>query len=346
MGRRTIVLIIAVVLAVVSAFAVWRYLTTVEDDIKADITEVQVYRAAEFVDTATTGEDAQPFIESSTALREYVVFEGSTVICTGAADRNEGQDPTLVGCPENPNNLDIILDGRVAAGPISAGQVITTDMFVTPAELNSISLSESIPQGKVAISIRPEETGAVGGFIRPGDNVNIVASASIPINGFVQLLQDPELREAILGSGFAQPEAQQAGGIDGDIGTVPGSDEEFDAVSNLAQTLPTQLDFTQTILQDLEVLAVGEDTRPSPIGTGLLPQGTQLVVLEVTPEQAEQIEYARQYTTVSLMLLPKDLPYSPFDSRGVLVDDIFDLIDRIQEQVEEQVEGAIGSSGT
>jgi hypothetical protein len=342
MGRRTIVLVIAVVLAVVSAFAVWRYLTTVEDDIKADITEVQVYRATGFIDTATPGEEAQPFIEQSTALREYVVFEGSTVICTGPADRNEGQDPNEVGCPDNPNNLDIVLDDRVSAGPISQGQVLTADMFVTPAELNSISLSESIPQGKVAISVRPEDVGAVGGFIRPGDKVNLVASASIPINSLLQLLQDPVLREAVFGSDFAQataPASQPAAGEGSAEQT--GSDSETDPVAALAETFPAQLDFTQTILQDLDVLAVGEDTRPSPIGTGLLPQGTQVIVLEVTPEQAEQIEYARQYTSVSMMLLPKDLPYTPFDSRGVLVDDIFDLLERITEQVE----GTIGTPG-
>ena len=76
MGRRTIVLVIAIALAAVSAFAVWRYLTTVESDIRADITEVQVYRATELIEAKTTGEDAQPFIEGALALRENVVFEG------------------------------------------------------------------------------------------------------------------------------------------------------------------------------------------------------------------------------------------------------------------------------
>ena len=49
MGRRTIVLVIAIVLAVVAAFAVWQYLTSVEDDIRKDITEVRVYRATELI---------------------------------------------------------------------------------------------------------------------------------------------------------------------------------------------------------------------------------------------------------------------------------------------------------
>ena len=105
----------------------------------------------------------------------------------------------------------------------------------------------------------------------------------------------------------------------------------------MAETLPGSVDFTQTVLQDVEVLAVGADTRPSPLGTGLEPAGSQIVVLEVTPEQAEKIEFARQYTSVALSLIPsgEDTVYSPFDSRGIVIDDLFSLIDRIREQFEE-----------
>ena len=39
------------------------------------------------------------------------------------------------------------------------------------------------------------------------------------------------------------------------------------------------------------------------------------------------------------MLLPADVPYTQFDSRGVLIDDLFSLVDRIQEQLEETLGG-------
>ena len=74
--------------------------------------------------------------------------------------------------------------------------------------------------------------------------------------------------------------------------TGDGAEAEDDAITRLAQSLPGTIDFTQTVLQDIEVLAVGPDTRPSPLGTGLEPAGAQIVVLEVTPEQAEEIEFA------------------------------------------------------
>ena len=46
MGRRTLVLVIAVALAAISGFAIYTYLSNVEDDIRADIAEVGVYVAA------------------------------------------------------------------------------------------------------------------------------------------------------------------------------------------------------------------------------------------------------------------------------------------------------------
>jgi Flp pilus assembly protein CpaB len=340
MGRRTIVLVIAIALAAVSAFAVWRYLTTVESDLRADIAEVQVYRATELIPAKTPGEEAQPLIEQALALRENVVFADSTTICTGPKPENEGKDPSAYGCPENPRDLAGTLAGKVAAGPISAGQVITTDQWVEVTVFEDVSLSEEIDQGKVAIGIRPDDVGAAGGFIRPGDRVNLIASASVQINSFLQVLENPDLRGLVLGTEFTSGTGTTAPSFTGteDAGAAP---VEADPVAGLAQTFPAELDFTQTILQDVQVLAVGADTPPNRIGSGLTPVGTQIIVLEVTPEQAEQIEFANQYTTVAMALLPSDVPYTPFDSAGVIVDDLFTLIDRIQAQVE----AALGGSG-
>ena len=345
MGRRTLVLIIAIVLAGVSAFAIWRYLTTIEDTVKADITEVTVYRATAFIDTGTEGTEASEFIEESTALRETVVFEESAILCLGPVERTEGEDPNEVGCPDNPRDLNALLDGKVAAGPISEGQLITSDQFVTPAELTAISLSESIPQGKVALSIRPTEVAAVGGFVRPGDRVNLVASASLSVTSFLEILKDPELRELVLGIAPTEPPPEP--GVEEEPPAEPGAEEEEqDTLTQFAETQAAQVDFTQTILQDVEVMAVGADTITSPLGTGLEPQGAQVVVLELTPQQAEQVEFARQYTNVALMLLPADVPYTPFESKGVIVSDIFSLVDRLQEEfasLQEEVEAAGGT---
>lgn len=340
MGKRTLVLAVALILAAVSAFSVWQYLSSIEDDVRRDIDEVRVYRATEDIETGTVGSEAELVIIESIALAEVVDPQdgpATKILCLGELARaDEEGDATL--CAENPDDLAELLDGTVAAGPINAGQLITSDMFVSPQELNSKSLSESIPQGKVAISFRPSEDAATGGFIRPGDKVNMLASVTVDLSNiaFTALLTDPELRDLVLGSADAPP----AGG-GGETG------EETDTatqISDAAAIFNSNVQFTQTVLQNLEVLAVGADTRDARLGTGLEPQGTAIVVLEVTPQQAELIEWARQFTTVSLSLLPdpEQFPYTEFEARGVFVDDLFDLVPRIQELLE-PVEELLGN---
>jgi Flp pilus assembly protein CpaB len=229
--------------------------------------------------------------------------------------------------------------GRIRLGALTLhADIERSPLIGEAAPAQGADLVNVIEQGKVAIGIRPDEVGSAGGFIRPGDRVNLIASASIQINSFLQLLEDPKLRELVLGSGFAADAKTPP--VSGDAGTGDG-EAPVDSVTGFVQTLPASMDFTQTILQDVEVLAVGEDTPPNPLGSGLTPVGSQIILLEVTPQQAEQIEFARQYTSVSMALLPVDVPYTPFDSTGVIVDDLFTLIDRIQAQVE----AAFGGSG-
>ncbi len=329
MGKRSIVLFVALGLAAVSAFAVWQYLAGVDDRARADIQEVEVYRATEFIEMGTEGEIAAPLIVPKTALLEAVVFEGSRILCTGAVVRDSSTDRTV--CDNNPRDLTALLEGSVAAGPISAGQLITADMFVSPAELNTVSLSEAIPANKVAISFRPDDDAVSGGFIRPGDRINILASAEVQLNQFLDVIKDPELRALILGPGdpgTTTPTTSLPPGFGGVA-------EPVDPLTALAETFPSSIQFTQTVLQDIEVLAVGPDNTLQGLGTGLTPQTGSIIVLNVTPEQAEKIEFARNYTTVALSLLPKDLPYTQFEARGVVVDDLFDLLDRIQEQLEQ-----------
>ena len=53
------------------------------DDAAAEFSEVEVYRATEDIVAGTPGEDATATIETSTAIRKQVVFEGSLKKTTG-----------------------------------------------------------------------------------------------------------------------------------------------------------------------------------------------------------------------------------------------------------------------
>lgn len=322
MGRRTLVLVIAVALAVISGYAVWQYLTSVEDDAAAQFSEVEVYRATEAIPAGTLGEEARSLIVTSRALRNRVVFEGSTILCTGAVGANADKDPAQFGCPQNPNDLNIVLDGKLAAGPIAAGQLITTGSFALGAELQQ-ALSDSIAPGKVAISISVDVSTASGGFVRPGDNVNILASATLTPLNFLEIISNDELRDLLVAASVEVDEGETPD----DGVTLP----EDAGPTNIADAIPTSFDVTQTILQNVQVLAVGSDTRPAPLATGLEPLAG-VIVFEVTPQEAELIEYARQYTSIALSLLPVG-DYVPYDAQPIVVDDIFELLDRIEDQL-------------
>ena len=325
MGRRTLVLIIAVALAAISGFAIYQYLTGVEDDIRADIVEVAVYRATEGITAGTPGEEARPIIGEATALRESIVFPGSTILCLGPVG-NEGGNPAEVGCPDNPNDLNAVLDGKVAAGIISQGQLITTESFADTRDLQQ-RLKDAISPGKVAISLDVGVSDASGGFIRPGDKVNILASASIAPLNFLGIISDDELRDLLVA--IEVDPTQDTPTDDGDGEGTTGGDAT--SPSNLGSAIAGSYDVTETILQNIEVLAVGEDTRPAPLETGLTAlAGT--VVFEVTPQEAEIIEYAKQYTSVALSLLAAG-DYVPYDAQPIVVDDIFGLLDRIKAEL-------------
>ena len=158
MGRRTIVLVVALVLAAVSAFAIFSYLGSVEDQVKGDIVEVQVFRAIQGIPGGTPGNQAAMRIDESTALAVNVVFEGSTILCTGPVNPEDSGE-----CIDNPQNLGNVLNGKVSAGPISKGQLITTQMFIDPIELTSVSLSEHLQEGTVAIAMSTSAVASAGG---------------------------------------------------------------------------------------------------------------------------------------------------------------------------------------
>ncbi|MEN8042097.1 MAG: RcpC/CpaB family pilus assembly protein, partial [Actinomycetota bacterium] len=303
MGRRTLVLVIALALAAISGYAVWQYLSSVDDSARQEFSEVEVYRAIEPIATGTLGEEAKPLIEASTALRNQVVFENSTILCTGAVGTNADLDPNQYGCVQNPNDLDLVLNGKVAAGPIAQGQLITAGSFADTRDLEQ-TLSQSIAPGKVAISISVDPSTASGGFVRPGDNVNILASTSLGPLDFLEIISNDELRDLLIEVTTLTDEQVEA---------AAAADDETGPPQNLADAIAGSFDFTQTILQDVQVLAVGASTRPAPIGAGLEPVGG-VIVFEVTPQDAEKIEFARQYTSIALSLLPTG-DYVPYDSQ-------------------------------
>ena len=332
MSRRTVVLVVAFVLAGVAAFAVWRYLSSVENQVRGDLEEVVVYRATEFIPDGTSGAEASGSIAPDTALVQEVVFADSTILCAGPVDGETAADPTV--CDQNPSDIDGLLAEGVAAGPISAGQLITEDSFVASDAVDPNRLAADVPEGKMAVIMGPAEVGAAGAFVAPGDHVNVLATMTFSVESIKEMLADPATRGLLL-QGAVLPEFL-TNVTSTETETETGetiTEVSDDALAQIAASLPDQITFTRTILQDIPVLRVGSASVTNPEGEVDESTGAAVddvaVVLEVLPNEAELLEFARQNGTLGMTLLPASGEYTELDLPGATMDDVTRFAERL-----------------
>jgi len=73
------------------------------------------------------------------------------------------------------------LEGQVALAPIAAGEQVLTNKVRKPSEMPlAATLSGLMPEGKRAITIQTNAITGVGGFVRPGDTVDILWTVQLP----------------------------------------------------------------------------------------------------------------------------------------------------------------------
>jgi pilus assembly protein CpaB len=306
MGRRAIVLLVALILAGLAAWAVWNYLQNVEGEILEGQEIVEVYRAGETIIEGTDGAILLSDFNSGGELIEQGQDQ--------AEDVPEGAITTA-------EQLNSVLAGRVAAGPIAAGSILTEAQWAS-VTVDITPLAEEIPSGKQAMTISVDNVRGINGFVEPGDRINMIITLDI---GFDLLPDD-----------FSG------------VTVEPGTEgTEGEAAGEVEQTVVT---FTRFVLQGLPVMATGRDIRPdegapetvdvdtttetTPDGQPVAPAEEEtgndtIFTLEVTPEQAERIAYAVENGSIWLTLVPGD--FVEVETSGVIIDNLFggDLVEDI-----------------
>lgn len=289
MGRRTLVLIVALLLAGIAAFAVWQFLSNVEEEKEAELVLRAVYRVSGGTITEGT--------------------EGSLVLSQERALASEEETRFL---PDNAigslEQLTATLTGRVAAGPISNNSILTTDQWVElTADIKP--LAERIPEGKQAITIGVDNIQGVNGFVEAGDRINIIVTLTAPIEQIAEdviaseTLTDEELKalEEELEQGIISRFVLQGLPVLA-VGNEIRVDEEADQTVTVA-TVPVE----------------GEEAVQQ-VQTGIL-------TLEVTPEEAERIVYTFSTGTVWLTLVPED--FVPVPTDGITRVNLFDAAEEL-----------------
>jgi pilus assembly protein CpaB len=304
MGRRAIVLLVALILAGLAAWAVWNYLQNVENEIIEGQEIVEVYRAGEAIAEGTDG---------AILLSD---FNGGGVLIEQSEDQAEDVPDGAITTAEQ---LNQVLTNRVAAGPIAAGSILTESQW-TSITVDIVPLAEEIPSGKQAMTISVDNVRGINGFVEPGDQVNMILTIDLPED----LLPD-EL------SGIAeQPVAPPVEGeapAEETVGVVTYSRFVLQALPVLATGRDIRPDEAapETVEVDDPEAATTADGQTVEEEVG----NDTTFTLEVTPEQAERIAYAFENGSIWLTLVPGD--FVEVETTGVTILNLFggDLLDDI-----------------
>ena len=220
MGRRAIVLLVALILAGLAGWAVWNYLTTIENEIKEGQRPTPVFRAVERINEGTEG---------SILFSDFSGNPGNLII--ESEDQIEDVPLDAITTEEQ---LNQVLTGRVAAGPISANSILTETQWVV-VTVDITPLAELIPSGKQALTIGTDSITGVNGFVEPGDRVNMIITLDLEFD--------------LLPPGFS--------GV-----VVAPEDEEPPPTEEEAAAESATVTITRFVMQGIPVMATGRAVRP------------------------------------------------------------------------------------
>ena len=154
-SRRTLILIAAIAVGALAAFAIFNYVGGIEDRANADVERRQVIKITENIPPGLTGQEAfdQGYLDVNAAIASEFLPE------TAVTD------------------VETILS-KVAVSELARNQVLVENMFVEPSTAQ-ITNARRIPTDRVAITISVDDVRGVAGLVVPGDLVNMMA---IPLN--------------------------------------------------------------------------------------------------------------------------------------------------------------------
>lgn len=148
MGRRTLLLVAALVVAALGTTGVFLYVNGVDERASADYDLVEVLVATAPIDAGTPAREALPSMESREYLRKsFDALPGALSDVTPIAD-------------------------QVALAPIAAGEPILSSQFGAPSDSSQLP----IPDGQLAVAVQLDDPARVAGFVGYQSEVAIMAT--------------------------------------------------------------------------------------------------------------------------------------------------------------------------
>jgi pilus assembly protein CpaB len=148
-SRRTLILIAAILVGAIAAYALFTYVGGIEDRANNNAERVKIFKIVRDIPKGFFGDEAfdQGYIEEAKIAQE---FRPGTAI----TDRNQ-------------------IDGLVAISNLPANSVVVADQFVSQAESLS-TFSSLLKTNQVAITVSVDQVRGVAGLLVPGDFVNML----------------------------------------------------------------------------------------------------------------------------------------------------------------------------
>jgi pilus assembly protein CpaB len=155
MGRRTVLLIVAALIAMLGTGMVLIYVRNADTRAEASQQPMQVLKAVQQIDAGETLADAQSAgkIQLGTVPKSQVL--------TGAVNSTVG------------------MEKEVALATIYPNEQIVTSKFGSAGDEQALTM----PDGDIAISVQLTDTGRVAGFVSPGNNVAIFVNTTPATSG-------------------------------------------------------------------------------------------------------------------------------------------------------------------
>jgi pilus assembly protein CpaB len=151
MGRRTLLLIAALVVAALGTTGIFLYVNGVDKRAEAGYNLVQVLVATTPIAAGTSAQAAED--SGAFELRPFIASSVEGLAALG--------------------DVSAIAD-QVALSSIAAGSPILASQFGAPGESTVLPM----PAGKLAVSLRLEDPERVAGFVEPGSNVVVFYTAA------------------------------------------------------------------------------------------------------------------------------------------------------------------------
>lgn len=293
MGRRALVLLVALLLAGVAAFAVFQFLNGIQEDVRSGQERTPVFRANAFIPEGAEGS---------------LVLQSEQIALS-----EENVEDLPAGVITSEQELNAYLDGRLAVGPIESNEIIVQSQWAQ-LTVDLIPLAELIPSGKQALTISTDAVRGVNGFIRPGDLINMIITLDIE---FSQIPVDSPIF-GIPSETTAPPDGAAA---DEETATVTYTRYVMQGLPVLAVARDVRAEEGESTPVTTAAPATGEQAAPEVPLT--------IFTLEVTPEQAERIVFAFENGSIWLTLVPED--FVEVETDGVTIENLFggDLVDDI-----------------